>query len=203
MQYRSQRLKPVLALLALPFAVVFSIVASQASALAAQPMVAVGWYHTVGLRSDGTVVAVGSNGFGKLNVSSWREIKQVAAGTSHTVGLKSDGTVVTAGSNYYGQENVRTWRKIEQVAADQGEILRQIGGDALHETIDLGQPSGQAGADLEPEPTVGLEGDAVKATGVGRRRLPALCRADGDPDVGHRAVGAGDGAGDGDGGPRL
>ena len=37
-------------------------------------------YHTVGLKSDGTVVAVGDNSYGQLNVGSWSGIVQVAAG---------------------------------------------------------------------------------------------------------------------------
>ena len=35
-----------------------------------KPMVAAGAYHTVGLKSDGTVVAVGDNSKGQLNVGS-------------------------------------------------------------------------------------------------------------------------------------
>ena len=36
--------------------------------------------HTVGLKFDGTVVAVGDNSQGQLNVGSWSGIVQVAAG---------------------------------------------------------------------------------------------------------------------------
>ena len=32
------------------------------------PMIAAGKYHTVGLKSDGTVVAVGGNSYGQLSV---------------------------------------------------------------------------------------------------------------------------------------
>jgi hypothetical protein len=59
--------------------------------------VAEGERYTVGLKSDGTVVAVGYNGFGQCDVGNWTDITQVAAGEYHTVGLKSDGTVVAAG----------------------------------------------------------------------------------------------------------
>ena len=31
--------------------------------------------HTVGLKSDGTVVAVGNNEFGQCDVGSWRDIR--------------------------------------------------------------------------------------------------------------------------------
>jgi alpha-tubulin suppressor-like RCC1 family protein len=81
------------------------------------PMVAAGYYHTVGLKSDGTVVAVGNNEYGQCNVGGWANITQVAAGHYHTVGLKSDGTVVAAGDNSYGQCNVGGWANITQVAA--------------------------------------------------------------------------------------
>ncbi len=50
--------------------------------------VAAGSYHTVGLKSDGTVVAVGDNYDGQCDVGDWTDIIQIAAGDSHTVGLK-------------------------------------------------------------------------------------------------------------------
>lgn len=78
---------------------------------------AAGWRHTVGLRSDGTVVATGENDFGQCNVSSWSDIVAVAAGDHHTVGLCSDGTVVATGNNDEGQCNVRSWTDIVAVAA--------------------------------------------------------------------------------------
>jgi len=43
-------------------------------------MVAAGGYHTVGLKDDGTVVAVGWNELGQCNVGGWTDITQVAAG---------------------------------------------------------------------------------------------------------------------------
>ena len=78
--------------------------------------VATGDFHTVGLKSGGTVVAVGYNDDGQCNVGLWEDITQVAAGGDHTVGLKSGGTVVAVGRNNYGQCNV-SWAGITQVAA--------------------------------------------------------------------------------------
>jgi len=40
------------------------------------PMVAAGYRHTVGLRSDGTVVAVGENYSGECDVDGWEDIVQ-------------------------------------------------------------------------------------------------------------------------------
>ena len=72
------------------------IFASQTSSLAVQPSVAAGYGHTVGLKSNGTVVTTGG-----FDVNSWTGIVQVAAGESHTVGVKSDGSVVAVGNNSF------------------------------------------------------------------------------------------------------
>ena len=79
--------------------------------------VAAGGYHTVGLKSDGTVVAVGSNNFGQSDTGAWTDIVAVTAGGEHTVGLKLDGTVVAVGSNKYGQSDTDGWTDIVAVAA--------------------------------------------------------------------------------------
>ncbi len=81
------------------------------------PMVAAGGVHTVGLRADGTVVAVGDTGWGRCDVGGWTGIVEVAAGGVHTVGLRSDGTVVAVGWNEYGQCDVGGWMDIVSVAA--------------------------------------------------------------------------------------
>jgi alpha-tubulin suppressor-like RCC1 family protein len=81
-------------------------------------------FYTVGLRSDGTVVAVGwgyrrkEGEKGPFDVGGWADIIQVAAGDLHTVGLRSDGTLVAVGDNYRGQCDVGSWTDITQVAAD-------------------------------------------------------------------------------------
>ena len=80
------------------------------------PMVAAGGYHTVGLKYDGTAVAVGANTRGQCNVGDWTGIVQVAAGWQHTVGLRSDGSVVAVGWDRYGQCDVGDWTGTVQVA---------------------------------------------------------------------------------------
>lgn len=69
-------------------------------------VLAVGNAHTVALRLNGTVLAVGDNSFGQCDVSDWTDIVAIAAGAYHTIGLKADGTVVAAGDNSRGQCNV-------------------------------------------------------------------------------------------------
>ena len=75
-------------------------------------IISAGEDYTVGLRSDGTVVAVGNNYSGKCNVSDWHDIVEIRAGPHHTVGLKRDGTVVAVGDNSLGQCNVSDWHDI-------------------------------------------------------------------------------------------
>lgn len=78
--------------------------------------IAAGYAHTVGLRSDGTVVAVGSNTNGQCNVSEWRDIVAVSADSGSTAGLRADGTVVAIGYEEYGHCNVSGWRDIVAIS---------------------------------------------------------------------------------------
>ena len=74
--------------------------------------------HTVGLRSDGTVVATGANDYyGQCNTGSWKNIVAISAGNLHTVGLCSDGTVVVIGSNNSDQCNTDSWQNIVAISA--------------------------------------------------------------------------------------
>ena len=86
-------------------------IASQRAPLSA------GNLYTVGLRSDGTVVAVGSNSTGQCNIGSWSNIVDISAGYSHTVGLCSDGTVVAVGGNIFDGCNTASWTNIVAVSA--------------------------------------------------------------------------------------
>lgn len=76
-----------------------------------------GNYHTIGLKSNGTVVAEGAYWSGQCKVGSWKDIVALSAGGSHTVGLKTDGTVVAVGWNSNGQCDVENWKDIVAVSA--------------------------------------------------------------------------------------
>ena len=82
-----------------------------------RPVISTGYDHTVVLKKDGTVVALGWNEDGQCNVDNWRDIVRCSASLTHTVGLKKDGTVVAVGENKYGQCNVNNWRDIVAIAA--------------------------------------------------------------------------------------
>ena len=72
---------------------------------------------TVGLKADGTVIAVGGNEEGQCDTDDWQDIAAISAGAFYTVGLKADGTVVAVGSNMDGQCNVGSWRDIAAISA--------------------------------------------------------------------------------------
>jgi alpha-tubulin suppressor-like RCC1 family protein len=102
----------------------YTISQSAASASSSTQMqVAAGDSHTVGLKDDGTLVAVGENTYGQLNVSDWDNIIQVATNEYHTVGLKADGTVIAVGDNEDGQANVAGWYAMMQVAAGRNHTV--------------------------------------------------------------------------------
>ena len=109
--------------------------------ISVQNMISAGSVHTVGLRADGTVIAMGSNLNGQCDVSDWREIIAVSAGSDHTIGLRSDGTVVAAGRNDEGQCNVTDWHDIIAISGgDEHSIgLRSDGTIAATGKNDTGQ----------------------------------------------------------------
>ena len=86
--------------------------------------IAAGKSHIVGLKSDGTVVAVGDNECGQCNVSDWTDIVAISAGTAYTVGLKSDGTVVVCGDYEY---DVSDWTDIVAISAGGGWGFYTVG----------------------------------------------------------------------------
>lgn len=82
-----------------------------------------GYNHTVALRQDGTVVAVGKSEDGQCKASNWTDIIAVSAGADYTVGLKSNGEVVAAGRNDRGQCKVSGWTDIVAVATGYNHTL--------------------------------------------------------------------------------
>lgn len=97
--------------------------------VAQRETVSAGVYHTVGLKTDGTLIVAGSNldpnskklppaGEGQCDVQDWTDIVAVSAGGYHTVGLKKDGTVIAIGLNKGGQCDVGDWTDIVAISAN-------------------------------------------------------------------------------------
>ena len=73
--------------------------------------------HTVALKTNGTVVAVGDDQYGRTDVSDWTDIIAVSAGINYTLGLKSDGTVVAVGADNNDKCEVGNWKNIVAIGA--------------------------------------------------------------------------------------
>jgi hypothetical protein len=66
-----------------------------------------GWYHSLGLKADGSIIAWGYNDYGQCDVPAPNgDFVAVAGGYSHSLGLKADGSIVAWGSNDYGEGDV-------------------------------------------------------------------------------------------------
>jgi hypothetical protein len=66
-----------------------------------------GYYHSLGLKEDGSIVAWGQNDYGQCNVPSPNSgFVAIAGGWRHSLGLKEDGSIVAWGANGNGQCNV-------------------------------------------------------------------------------------------------
>lgn len=93
--------------------------------------------HIVGLKKDGTVVAVGDNTYNQCEVGGWTGIIAIAAGEWHTIGLRYDGTVVSTRPDpqkffeenpdieefpidYLGACDVDNWNEIVAISAGTG-----------------------------------------------------------------------------------
>ena len=70
--------------------------------------------YIIGMRSDGSVVAMGENEIKAREVSNWKDIAAVSAGYDFIVGLKLDGTVVQVGGDWH---EVSGWNDIAAIDA--------------------------------------------------------------------------------------
>jgi hypothetical protein len=69
--------------------------------------VSAGAYHSLALKSDGTVFAWGYNLFGQCNVpAGLSNVVDIAAGYMHNLALRTDGSVVAWGDNSYGESGI-------------------------------------------------------------------------------------------------
>lgn len=131
---------------------------------------------TIGLKSDGTVVAVGSNTHGKCDVNDFYDITAISAGGQHTVALKKDGTVIAIGYIGSNRCDVSEWNNIVDISAGHAHTigLRKDGtviaaGENLDGQCDVEAWSGIVAISAGHGYTVGLKADGtVVATGYNK-----------------------------------
>src|SRR4030042_1164476 len=64
--------------------------------------IAAGEWHSLALKSDGSIVGWGSNYYGQASPPDGNDFVAIAAGWQHSLALKSDGSIVGWGLNNYG-----------------------------------------------------------------------------------------------------
>ncbi|MEK0312419.1 RCC1 domain-containing protein [Cohnella sp. 56] len=118
---------------------------AHAAAPANEPQLVAGYYHSVGLATDGTVWGWGGNEFGglangtKTNSSipvaakGMNDVVSIAAGVRQSFAIKKDGTVWAWGSNNYGQlGDGSTTDRLLPVQIDIGDVAALSGGIGYH-----------------------------------------------------------------------
>ena len=65
--------------------------------------IAAGRYHSLALKSDGSIVGWGNNDSGQATPPAGNDFIAIATGSSHSLAIKSDGSIVGWGSNERGQ----------------------------------------------------------------------------------------------------
>jgi hypothetical protein len=85
--------------------------------------VSVGFEHTLGLKSDGTVVAMGSNSDGQGNVADWRDIIAIEAGPFFSLGIRRNGAVVAAGIRFPYHEQINQLKDVIALATGLNHIV--------------------------------------------------------------------------------
>ena len=109
--------------------------------------IAVGAWHTLGIKSDGTVVACGDNEYGQCKVSSWSDIVSVDGGNWFSVGLKSNGRVVYAGGADSGDRDLlnetKEWKDVVSLTcADDCSVYGIKADGSLLKILSFGFASG-------------------------------------------------------------
>jgi len=127
-----------------------------------------GTWHSLGVLSNGTVVAWGENNFGESTAPNGLSgVVAVAGGDGHSLALKSDGTVVAWGENYYDESTVPSGlNNVVGIAAGELHSLA-VKSDGTVVAWGIGQPGAPVDANDHGQALVpsGLSGVVAVAAG--------------------------------------
>lgn len=130
-----------------------------------------GIFETAGVKSDGTVTAVGISGC-KCSIGDWKDIISICWGQDHLVGLKLDGTVVATGFSIF-EQYIGNWKDIVAISCgDHHTVALKLDGTVIATGSNMyGQCNVENWKDIVTitcgaDCTVGLKSDGtVRATG--------------------------------------
>lgn len=113
-----------------------------------------GRWHSVFVRSIGTVKASGDNTYGQCNVDEWKNVVQIACGDTLTIARTADGGVLCT-------EQIPDWHNIKEVAAGSNFSA------ALEENGTLHYHQGSENIDLTGIKHVSAKGNIMACIGAG------------------------------------
>ena len=129
---------------------------------------AAGRYHTVGLRSDGTVTATDGPTSSWCRVYDLTGIAGITAGHDYTICLREDGTVLALGMKVYERTKISEWKDIVQISMGRNHVagLTQYGkvvaaGENLHGQCDLSGWRNIIAVAAGDQITIGLRNDGT------------------------------------------
>lgn len=88
-----------------------------------RPVLGIGQFHILAVRSNGRVLSAGSNEDQQRDVSSWKNVISVVGSWKGSVALCSDGTCVATGLNVIGSGEIFRWTDIVSIACGTFHVL--------------------------------------------------------------------------------
>ena len=85
--------------------------------------VAVGWYHSLALKSDGSIVGWGYDNHGQASPPAGTDFIAIAGGGLHSLGLKTDGSIVGWGYDGHGQASPPAGTDFVAISAGVGHSI--------------------------------------------------------------------------------